>query len=248
MEKWKIGVIAALFATLVGFGMLQQKRDATPPAPVSDANANTPPAPSPFVGRTIGTDLPNWKVTQWVNTPRPIPLPTLRGQVALVEAFRIDCSHCEEAAPFLQALYRRYQPRGLKMVAIQAPVGDLNNPGRNWKTVQSWIKERGLTYPIGMDNTKWFLDDMKGQSYPTTLVINKSGKVVHAHTGFATDKPEHMMKIIDTVVELERLLPGQGTPAQRAQEVAKWMSPLVGIPTDANTQKSFVDDLTQRLS
>ena len=246
MEKWKIGAILALFAMLGGVGLLQQKREDTPPTPTPVGAVPTPAAS--FKGRTISADLPDWKITQWVNTPRPLAMSSLRGKVALVEAFRIDCNHCAEAAPFLQALHKRYQPRGLTLVAIQAPVGDSTNPGQNWQTVQSWIKERGLTYPIGFDNSRWFLDELKGQSYPTTLVFNKSGEVVHSHTGFATDTPQNVMKIVDSVVELEKLLPGKGTVAQRAQELAKWMAPLVGIPTDANTQKAFAADLEKRLN
>jgi hypothetical protein len=39
----------------------------------------------------IGAALPEWRVAQWFNTPQPLRLADLRGQVVLMHAFQMLC-------------------------------------------------------------------------------------------------------------------------------------------------------------
>lgn len=244
MEKWKIGVIIALLAGLVGYGLLQQQEN-KPAATPEAATAQATPAPSPFLGRTIGEGLPEWSnVKQWVNTPKPISLASLKGKVALVEAFRTGCSHCEEAVPFMEMLYERYKPRGLQLVALQSPgaYDDATNPENDWQKVQQWLKQRKVAYPVGFDEkSDWFQQKLKGERYPTVLILDTTGKVGFAQTGFDTTKAVNMS------VEIEKLLPGPGTPQERAQDVVKWMAPYLRIETDKSLVQALTDDVAQRL-
>ena len=255
MEKWKIGVIAVLLLGLVGYGVIQQQ----PAKSVdvnADANAATPDgtaAPeankaAEFIGQELGgAKIPAWpKVGPWENTKRPVTLDSLKGKPALIEFFRIKCSHCQEAAPFLEVLYKRYQPRGLKMVAIQSPgdYKDVTNEETQWPKVQDFIKAGGLTYPVGMDkDSDYFQKVLKGQYYPTTMIADKNGKVVYAQTGHDTEKA------IKLAVELEKQLPGKGTLKERAADLAKFLSPFMygGQKMDSALFKSLADDLEQRL-
>lgn len=255
MEKWKLGVIAVLLLGLVGYGVMQQKSDqpedailaGTPGAP------GTTPAPAAnkaadFIGQNLGGDkIPAWtSLGPWENAKQPITLPSLQGKPALLEFFRINCSHCQEAAPFLEALYKRYQPRGLKMVAIQSPgdYKDILNDETQWPKVQAFVKAGGLTYPVVMDkDSQYFQKMLGGTTYPTTMIADPSGKVVHAQTGHDTQKA------IALAVELEKLLPGAGAPKQRAADLAKFLGVFVfgaGRPNPA-MMKSLTDDLEQRL-
>lgn len=253
MEPWKIGVILALVVGLGGYGLLQQKQDTAEPLPVVSAGQTPAPAAEDnkaarFIGQTLGnSDIPSWKgrVGPWQNTKAPIKVADLKGKPALVEFFRINCSHCQEAAPFLEALYRRYQPRGLKMAAIQSPAdrkGTSGSEETNWTTVQGWIKERGLTYPIGFDkNSEYFQGTIEGTYYPTTMVTDANGKVVYAQTGHDD------AKAIKLAVELEKQFPGPGTAAERGQELAKFVAPFLSAPLNPKLLQALSDDLAQRL-
>lgn len=252
MEKWKIGVIAVLFLGLVGYGVSQQK--ASEPADVATSQvpgATAAPEANKaavFIGQELGgAKIPVWtRVGPWENTKQPVTLDSLKGQPALLEFFRINCSHCQEAAPFLEALYGRYQPRGLKMAAVQSPgdYKDATNDETQWPKVQDFIKAGGLTYPVGMDkNSQYFQQTINGLSYPTTMLSDKNGKVVYAQTGHDTEKA------IALAVELEKQLPGAGTPKERAADLAKFLNPLVfgKAKVDGALLKSLTDDLEQRL-
>ena len=260
MEKWKIAVIGVLLLGLVGYGVSQQKASEAPAVAVDDApqpGATLMPGETPvasankaqvFIGQQLGGDkIPVWtKVGPWENAKQPVTLDALKGKPALIEFFRINCSHCQEAAPYLEALYKRYQPRGLKMAAIQSPgdYKDATNDETQWPKVQAFVKAGGLTYPIGMDkDSDYFQKTLKGDYYPTTMIADPSGKVVYAQTG------HDAQKAITLAVELEKQLPGKGTPKQRAADLAKFLQPFVfgSQSVDPALLKSLTDDLEQRL-
>lgn len=260
MEKWKIGVIAVLLLGLVGYGVSQQKSSEAPVVANADGtmpNATLAPGETPvappnkaqvFIGQELGGDkIPVWtKIGPWENAKQPLTLESIKGKPVLLEFFRIKCSHCQDAAPYLEALYKRYQPRGLKMAAIQSPgdYKDATNDETQWPKVQAFVKAGGLTYPVGMDkDSDYFQKTLKGDYYPTTMIADPSGKVVYAQTGHDTQKA------ITLAVELEKQLPGKGTSKERAADLAKFLRPFVfgnGKVDDA-LFKSLADDFEQRL-
>ncbi len=260
MEKWKLGVIGLLLLGLIGYGVTQQKSEATVNSPLPGANsasasnagdgsAKTENKAAKFIGQTLGSDqFSEWsELGPWQNSSQAVTLNSLKGQPALIEFFRIGCSHCQEAAPFMEALYQRYQPRGLKMVAVQSP-GDYKDPTNDetqWPKVQAWITAAGLTYPIAMDkDSAYFQGTLKGTYYPTILVSDASGKIVHGQTGHDAEKT---MKL---AVELEKLYPGPGAPKARAQSLMKFLLPFLynNTTSDPAMEKALADDLEQRLT
>lgn len=223
MEKWKLGVIAALLLGLIGYGYIASKPPIiTPPPPPK-------PAPSKYMGKVLGSEaLPEWNnITTWTNTPKSIPLSSLKGKATLVEVFRTECPHCQQAAKPMEQLYARYAPRGLKMVAIESPADRAKNstsPEADWIKIQAWIKERGLKYPVGFDaQSNWFQGKVKGDFYPTILVFDSSGTVVYEATGHDNTK------FMTLTGMLERLLSGTDDLPKRSQEVAKWLSGVLEL-------------------
>src|SRR4051812_18921376 len=104
MEPWKLAAIAAIVVGFIGFGMFSSSSSNKFPVGNTAGGSGVVPTPGPpaAFAKYMGGTLPNWPtVTQWVNTPAPVNLATLKGKPVLVEVFRIECSHCQEAAPFL---------------------------------------------------------------------------------------------------------------------------------------------------
>lgn len=247
MEKWKITTIAALLLGLLGFGIFQQNQ---PPQalPTPGMTPAATPLPSPFLGKT----LPPWNFKTW--NSKPVPLASLGGKPAFIEIFRTGCSHCQDAAPFLAALEKRYRPRGLKMVSIQSP-GDYKdslNPENSWAEVKTWLAERKIESPVAFDEgSKYFQGTVKKQIlggddkqllYPTMLFTDKTGKVDFGQTGF------DMAKAITLGVEMERRFPTSSDAAKNAADLAKWLGQnLPGLQLDAPMEKALGDDIATRL-
>jgi peroxiredoxin len=252
MEKWKIAVIAALLLSLVGFGIYQQNEAERPPQ-TQGTPAGTP-KPSSFIGQP----LPAWNFKTW--NGKPVSFESLRGKVSLVEIFRIECPHCQDAAPFMVALQKRYGARGLNIVAIQSP-GDFKNaenPENSWKNVQAWIKENGINYPVAMDEqSKYFQGTIKEKIfkgdesqllYPTTVLMDKTGKVIEAHTGYQPTQGESVEKIKEMLVRLEQLFPGPKSPVENAKDLVKWMGNFFpDFRVEGPLTKAIADDIAQQL-
>jgi thiol-disulfide isomerase/thioredoxin len=249
MEKWKIAVIAALLLSLIGFGIYQDN----PPSAGSPVPSGTP-KPLSYLGKT----LPPWNFKTW--SGQPVPLASLLGKPALIEIFRIECPHCQDAAPFMVEMVKRYGPRGLKFVAIQSPgdFKDLSNPENSWGNVQTWMKKFGINYPVAFDEkSNYFQGTLKKQLlnndanqllYPTILMLDKTGHISMAHTGFQPTKPDSMSNIIDMAVALEKAYPGKGSAQENAKSLVDWLRhQLPDLQVDGPLVKAMIDDIAQRL-
>jgi thiol-disulfide isomerase/thioredoxin len=180
MDTWKIAVILALIFGLGGYKYFQQRQDAVPP----------PPAPIVAVqaDSMVGKPAPAWNIkpTQWANTPKPISLNELKGNVTLLEFWRVGCSHCRDTAPYMEKVFETFKPKGLKIVTFQSPGNSREpaNPELSWPAVQSTIREWGIKYPVAFDEgAKLFKTKYHGASYPTLFLLDRNGIIRYVCAG-----------------------------------------------------------------
>jgi peroxiredoxin len=103
----------------------------------------------------------------------------LAGSVAVVSLWATWCEACATEFDALARLADRAGRRGAKVVAVAV--------GEPRKTVAEFVKWRGLPYAQLVDE-KFALPDALGEKrVPTTLVIDRKGRVVY--TGGALDAP-----------------------------------------------------------
>lgn len=110
-------------------------------------------------------------------------------KVTIVQLFGSWCPNCTDESRFLKQLYSRYQAQGLQIVPVAFERGDDFKVSR--KNVQLQFSELGLDYPAyfgGTANKSYasivFSDLSEIISYPTTLFVDKKGRVRKIHTGF----------------------------------------------------------------
>jgi thiol-disulfide isomerase/thioredoxin len=203
MDKWKIIIIVLLLAGLGGYGFYQQNASQAPPPPDPSVAEKEPP-PNEKINKMKGQVPPAWDIPAnlWVNTKAPIPLSSVKGSVTLLEFWRIGCPHCERAAPFLNQLYKQYQPKGLKMVTIHTPGSPApENPENNWTNVRQTIKDWGITYPVAYDEGgKLFQKVYGGDRYPTAILLDREGKIQFVETGM--DSPEQKRELVANIDKL----------------------------------------------
>ena len=181
--------ILPFVALIFGFGIGSHNCARADEAPAQP----TTPVTAPDAARNLlGKPFPNWLVSQnyWMNTPEPVWLGGLRGDVTVIEFFRINCSHCQDAAPARRALYEKYRGRGLKMVGFHSPgiIGDLTDDENKWEKVKAEVKKWGLNYPIAFDQNRAFFDQNEFRFYPTVVVLDGKGIVRFQQTGYSPAK------------------------------------------------------------
>lgn len=197
MEKWKLFVIIFLLGGLAGLGAVQSRLANAPATPPAVGEQPRKEEPLPMM-KLVGQSAPSWNIPlqNWINTKKPLDLQDFKGNITLVEFFRIECSHCQEAVPFMKHLQKTYGSKGLKIVAIQAPgVAETEN---NWKTVQDKLREWQVTYPVAFDEkAQLFQTKYNGTNYPTLFLLDRNGVIRYAHAGHTEEKAAQLEAAIN---------------------------------------------------
>ena len=205
MEKWKIGLIAALicgFAALQWFGTEGQQPAGNTANQIGSAPVETP-TPMPELVALKGKTPVAWNIPKelGMNTKQPIKLADLKGSVTLIEFWRLNCSHCQEAVPFMNELHRRYTPRGLKIVTFQSPSDPKEgNIEHDWVEVQKFARSKGIEYPIAFDTDRKLKEQYKIDYYPLLLIVDRQGKIQFAQTGHTEAKVRELVTTLDRVM------------------------------------------------
>jgi len=139
--------------------------------------------------------------------------PEFAGKTRIIYVFGSWCPNCHDAAAYFKKLQKKYGDQGLSILGLAFEMtGDFQ---KDSKQVKTYVQRHGVNYPIlvaGLADKKQasksipFLD--KVRSYPTTIFLDRSGKVVKVHTGFtgpATGKEYDKLKK-DFQQTIEKLL------------------------------------------
>lgn len=208
MEPWKIGVILALIVGMGGYQYYQANTPAPPPSE-PEKDPDTVKTERPF-DKLQGQPAPGWNIEPklWANTPRPINLSDLKGSVTLLEFWRTGCSHCVEAAPFMQKqIYEKFKPHGLKMVTFHSPAKhqDPNDPELDWNQVQAKIRELGIKYPVAFDtDSQLFRGKYHGFSFPSVVVLDRQGIIRYVAAGHTPEKAVTLLKTLYDMLGLKQ--------------------------------------------
>jgi thiol-disulfide isomerase/thioredoxin len=115
--------------------------------------------------------------------------PEFRDKPIVVSILGTWCPNCHDEAPVLEELYRRYRGKGLRVVALAYEYTE--DPERSFRQIARFRDRHGITYPILFSGTTKSasasepVSRLEGfQGYPTTLFLDRSHRVVKAHSGF----------------------------------------------------------------
>lgn len=114
----------------------------------------------------------------------------IKGKVVILQIMGSWCPNCMDETEFLSGLYNKYKSSGLEIIGITFERND------NMETVNANIsrirKKYNISYPIvfggttGQGKVESALPFLKNFiSYPTSVTLNKNGKVARVHSGFS---------------------------------------------------------------
>ncbi len=133
-----------------------------------------------------------------------------QGKVVIVNITGSWCPNCHDEAPFLADLHRKYQKRGLEVVALSFEEEEqLANPTR----LRAFLEQYGIEYTVLLAGVPDQLAEKVPQAdnlnaFPTTFFVGRDGRVRGVHAGFPSSGSGsyYTQAERDIIAEIERLL------------------------------------------
>jgi thiol-disulfide isomerase/thioredoxin len=102
-------------------------------------------------------------------------LNSFKGKVVFLNFWATWCGPCRQEMPSMERLYQRLKGKGLEIVAV--------NLHEDKATVQKFIDEYKLTFPVLLDKNGRVGSTYGTRSIPTTYIIDRKGFVVAGTIG-----------------------------------------------------------------
>ncbi len=121
-----------------------------------------------------------------------LSLSGLKGKVVLLDFWATWCGPCEETIPHLIELHAKKRERGLEVVGIS--VDDYP------EDVPAFVKSHGMKYPVFVDAEKEVMDLYGVRNVPTTVLVDRTGKVRGRWLGAGEEVEAELDAAIDALL------------------------------------------------
>jgi thiol-disulfide isomerase/thioredoxin len=189
------GVFLALVAGLVVAGWMGRSANGAPAAPGGVV-------PESERAEVPGRGLPDGTMAPALELPRidggTASLGAYRGRPVIVNIWATWCPPCVREMPSLQRVYDRFRDQGLEIlaVAVDDVPGERQADGRIQGVVSQFVEQYGLTFPVVVDPTGGTEDRFGTEFLPTTVLIDRTGRIVTtAIGGREWDEPPYLEAI-----------------------------------------------------
>jgi peroxiredoxin len=122
-------------------------------------------------------------------------LADLREDVVLLNVWATWCPPCRDEIPALQALHETYSDRGLQIVGVSV---DAQHDRDN---IRPFADGYGVTYTLWHDPADEIRTRFRVIGVPTTLLIDREGRIVWRHVGPVTEDDPGLNAAVQAALE-----------------------------------------------
>ena len=161
-------LIAALaIGSVYAKGLLPGQTAKVLPATVSAHSSAYPKAPELAKGEWIGS---------------PVSIAAQQGKVVLLTFWTHGCINCKRTLPYWNGWAKQYSSKssGVTVVSVHTPELDFERVPAN---VRRFVKEKELAFPVVIDNEAASWNAYKVDAWPTTILIDKQGRIRNRWVG-----------------------------------------------------------------
>jgi peroxiredoxin len=107
-----------------------------------------------------------------------VSLADFKGKVVLLNFWATWCGPCKVEIPWFEEFQTKYANQGFAVVGVS-----MDDDG--WKSVKPFMEARNINYPIVLGNEAVSQAYGGIDSLPTTLLIDREGRIAAQHHGLA---------------------------------------------------------------
>jgi len=112
---------------------------------------------------------------------RTLRLDELQGRPVILDFWATWCVPCRAGMPHLNTMQGRFGTRGLVVVGLSVDDGPLQG-------VRSYVERMRLRFPVAMASEAMLDDYGPIRSIPTTIFIDRRGRIVRRVTGYVDEE------------------------------------------------------------
>ncbi|MBM4307812.1 MAG: TlpA family protein disulfide reductase [Deltaproteobacteria bacterium] len=124
---------------------------------------------------------------------KKVSLKQYKGQVVFLNFWATWCGPCKEEMPSMEALYQKFKEGGFAFLAISVDYEEK-------RIVKEFIQKHRYTFPVLIDPKCVTLDLYGVKGIPTTILIDKKGKMIGRITGPKDWKNPEIENILNQLV------------------------------------------------
>lgn len=121
-----------------------------------------------------------------------IRLQEQRGNVVMLNFWASWCGPCRKEMPLLETLQKKYQRMGFVLLGV--------NVDEDSAAAQRFLKDVDTTFPMLQDNKGDISKLYNVDAMPTSIFIDREGKLRSVHRGYKTGDEKAYEKIIKKLI------------------------------------------------
>ena len=188
-----LAVIFGMVIALSLYVIVHGESSSLPPTQTAMSSQKSQPRLKPRnIATAKTTTAPDFRLKDVAG--KDVALSDYKGRVVVLNFWATWCGPCNLETPWLVELREQYHKKGFEIIGVSVDSLDEYDPA----DVSAFIKEHKVNYPIVMATKEVVSAFGPVTGLPTTLVIDRQGKVQYRHRGLISfdELKEKVVKLL----------------------------------------------------
>jgi peroxiredoxin len=121
-----------------------------------------------------------------------VKLSEYRGDVVMINFWASWCAPCRQEMPLLEEMYKKYSDLGFVLLGV--------NVEEDSAKANDLLREVAVTFPVLFDNTNEVTKLYNVVAMPSTVLVDRDGKMRYLHRGYLPGYENEYVKQIKELI------------------------------------------------